>query len=273
MNKGLHNGTVAGTLGAMLCACALAACTTQEADGTGGSGGSTLPANGGAGGSGTTTSAAGGLGTLCPLPQQLITDFTAVLTDAGTAPTDLRFGAGQGTLQGGGSVYPTTLKADFSQGTWHISGTVDNYAGFGLYFDNCDRIDASAFKGLSFTLSGTVPGGAITVGAGTVNNTPTGTWMSTTGGDTTAKATDAGKCTPTSGTQYYHPGCTDPTAQVTVTATPTPQSIPWATLTGGAPDASVTPSELTSIYWILPWTEGRAPYEVDIVIDNLGFIP
>jgi len=35
-----------------------------------------------------------------------------------------------------------------------------------------------------------------------------------------------------------------------------------------------TPSEITSISWTIPWTaSGAAPYPIDLVIDDLSFIP
>jgi len=262
---------------AMLLAGGLVACTTQEAspDGTGGAmvgtGGAAVGSGGASGGAG----ASGGEGTLCPAPQQVITDFTFLQNDAGNASTtEARFGS-SGTLQGGESFYPTTMTSDVTQGNWHLSGTVSDYTGFALYFDNCDHLDASAFKGIRFTISGSVPqGDAITMGVGTINDTPTGTWMLSPGGDTSALPTDAGKCTPTSGTQYYHPGCGDPTTQIPVTAAPVVQNVLWTDLTGGTPDSSPTPSEITSIYWYFPWSgAGATPYDVDLVIDDLGFIP
>ncbi len=258
----------------------LLACTTQEAA-QGGSGGTTAGA-GGSGAAGSTGSTTG-LGTLCPPPQQVITDFTYTPSDAGTDTTAVRFGSA-GTLQGGESYYPGTgstypLTSDVTQNSWHISGTVGDYSGFALYFDNgsssCDRVDASQFKGISFTISGSVPhGGAITFGMGTVADTPTGTWMHDVGGDTTAKATDVGSCTPTSGNQYYHPGCGDPTTQIPVTATPTVQNVSWTDLTGGIPQASPDPSGITSVYWFFPWTGSTdTSYAADLTIDNLSFIP
>lgn len=280
MNNGLRSGTIAGAVGAMLCACALAACTTQEADGpTGGTGGNggNIPSNGGAGGSGTPTTSAGNEGTLCPPAQRVITDFTYTSSDGGTSTTEVRFG-GNGTLTGGQAYYPNSgsypLTVDVTQSSYHVSGRVGDYSGFALYFDNCDRIDASAFKGIRFTISGTVPGNAISFAVGTLADKTTAAWLIA-NGSTTAKATDSGKCTPSSNTnnEYYHPGCADPTAQIAVTATPTVVDVPWANLVGGSPQASVTPKELTGMSWILPWTEGRAPYDVDIVIDDLGFMP
>jgi hypothetical protein len=258
----------------------LVACTTTEADGggtggSGGSGGATTTPVGSGGSTGPVGGAAGGEGTLCPPPQQVITNFTYTPSDAGVSTKEVRFGIA-GTLQGGQSYYPTeagTLTSDVTQGNWHLSGTVGNYSGFALYFDNCDHVDASQFKGIRFTISGSVPqGNAITMGVGTIDNTPTGTWMKDPGGDTTALPTDSGRCTPTSGNQYYHPGCTDPQAQIAVPATPTVTEVPWSKLTGGTPVANPKPGEITSIYWFFPWSEGGTPYAVDLVIDDLEFM-
>jgi hypothetical protein len=284
MNANLQAGK---TLLVTLLACGLAACTTQEANSTGSGGtvspgtsaaggSSSVPAGtGGASGAGGESGSATGLGTLCPAPKQVISDFTYTPdTSTSTSTSAPRFGSA-GTLQGGGSFYPESganaIKSDLTQGNWHLTGTVGDYTGFGLYFDLCDRVDASAFKGISFTVSGNVT--SITFGVGTADDTPTGTWMLSPGGKTTAKASDAGKCTPTSGTQYYHPGCGDPTAQIPVTATATPQKVTWTSLTGGTPVSSPNPKEITSIYWYFPWTAGQTPYALDFTIDDLSFIP
>jgi hypothetical protein len=276
------NMRIGNTLLATLLACGFAACTTQENNGGtggtsgGGAGGTTTP--GGSGGAGTTGTVAGnGNGTLCPAAQQVITDFTYTATGTGGSTTEVRFGSA-GTLQGGESYYPNSgtypLTVDVTKGNFHVTGTVGDYSGFALYFDNCDHVDASAFKGIKFTVSGSVPNGnAITMGVGTINDTPTGVWMLSPGGKTTAKPTDAGRCTPTSGTQYYHPGCVDPTTQIPIAASPVTQSVLWASLTAGTPDASPNPAEITSIYWYFPWSGTGAPYALDFTLDDLQFIP
>jgi hypothetical protein len=283
MNTTLGSWNISRSLLVICLGGGLVACTTQDA-GPAGSGGSV-----GSGGSGGTTSGTGGsatgLGTLCPPPQQSITDFTYTPSDAGTTDTTgIRFGS-TGTLQGGTSFYGgsatgSPLTSDVTKGNWHISGNIGVYSGFALYFDSgtssCDRVDASRFKGISFTISGSVPhGDAITFGVGTVRDTPTGAWMLSPGGKATAKATDVGSCTPTSGDQYYHPGCTDPTTQIPVTAgSPVSQTVTWANLIGGTPDANPDPSGITSIYWFFPWTGSTdTAYDVDITVDNIAFIP
>jgi hypothetical protein len=49
----------------------------------------------------------------------------------------------------------------------------------------------------------------------------------------------------------------------------------WTDFTGGSPEANVaTPGDITHISWTLPWSgSGGTTYPVDIVIDDLSFIP
>jgi hypothetical protein len=61
---------------------------------------------------------------------------------------------------------------------------------------------------------------------------------------------------------------------IPVSDTPTVVNILWGDFTAGSPDVSVaTPAEITFISWTLAWTAGGTPYPVDLVIDDLSFIP
>jgi hypothetical protein len=166
-----------------------------------------------------------------------------------------------------------------TKSSWHISGTVGNYSGFGLYFDNCTRVDASKYKGVSFKISGSVPlGNAILFGMGTLNNTITATWLRAHGEPKTAE-TAPGRCVPTSGSnQYDQPTCADNTKSVPVTATPTEVKILWEEITGGKPDTKVNPTDIVAFYWRIPAPVGvdtptPTTYAVDLTIDDLSFIP
>ncbi len=215
-------------------------------------------------------------GTLCPLPATiLITDFTYAPPDGGATDTTGSHFGDSGSLSGGEYVYPTTgsapLTSDVSQSNWHITGTVGDYSGFGLYFDNCNRVDASKYKGISFTVSGSMGGNQLTLGVSTLNDSIAAGWINTHGGNSTAP----GRCIPTSGTgQYSEQGCSTPTKTIAVTSTPTVVNVLWSDFAGGSPEAGVaTPAEITSISWTLPWSSGGASYPVDVVIDDLSFIP
>lgn len=260
-------------------ACALAACTTSAANnGTGGSsGGGAAGTPGGSGGSGATSSTGlvnNGNGTACPAPAQLITDFKYTPSDAG-ATTEVSFGDFSSTFSGETNIYGT-IASDVTQSNWHITGTITDYSGLQILFNKCDHLDASKFKGISLTISGSVPhGNALSMDIGTIDDTATATWLAA-NGSTTVATNAAGRCTPSSNTnnQYYHPGCTDPTAPVAISATPTTVSVTWDQFTGGQPTAGVKPSEIDAISLIIPWNGTTdTPYAVDFTIDDLQFIP
>lgn len=286
MNTNLRTGIL--SLAVLLVGGGLVACTSQAVTpgGTGGSG----VATGGSGGTGTTGTggSAGGYvtsdGVLCPLPAKpLITDFTYV-ADGGMMD-QVHFGDDSTTFSGSEFVYPTAaagsaypLTSNVTGGSWHMTGTLGDYSGFGLSFDNCSRVDASAYKGISFTISGSVPmGNMITIGMATLNDRIAASWLMS-HGNTTAAVGDPGRCIPTSGTnQYSQTTCADPTKTVPVTSTPTTISILWGDFTGGKPEAGVTPGDITTIYGFFPPPAGAGTttpttYAVDITIDNLSFI-
>ena len=288
MNMILRVETISRSLLVMLCiGGALVACTTQEATpgGTGGKGAAT-GTGGSTAGTGGSVGSAETDGIMCPLPTApLITNFTYVVGDAGATATDTVHFGDSTTLGGSEFVYPTTgtylVTSDVTQNNWHISGTLGDYSGFGLFFDNCNRVNASAYRGIQFTISGSVPqGGMITLGMGTLNNVIASSWLMS-HGDTTAKVGDPGRCTPpvTAANKFVQTTCADATKAIPVTATPTVQQVLWNQFTGGKPDPlGVTPTDIISFYWFFPPPVGAGTptpmtYPVDIVIDDLSFVP
>ncbi len=271
---------VANTLLTTLLACGLVACTSQSTS-SGGTGGTTTPAGaggttaqagtGGAGTAGTTGSVSTD-GKLCPPPAgALITDFTPGATDT----TQVHFGNST-TFAGGEYTYPAALVSDVTGGDWHISGTVGDYSGFGLYFDNCTTVDASAYKGISFKISGDAGSyGGITFEVDTLNDSVSAAWLNTHDDiNATTPATNPGRCTPPADptlNQYSQQVCANSTASIPVTAAPVTQTILWADFTGGKPKP-VEPAEITGIHWNFTWNNGGA-YNVDIHIDDLSFVP
>ncbi len=273
---------VGSTFLAALLASGLVACGSSNtpSGGTGGSGGvgggTTAPA-----GTGGTTDAASTDGKLClGTTQALITDFTYA---GGTADTtQVHFGDST-TLGGSEYVYPTgtdsyPLTSDMSANTWHISGTVGTYSGFGLYFDNCSRIDASAYQGISLKISGTVEqDGMVTFGVDTLDDTIAASWLNSHG---STGATNPGRCNPPADStlnQYSQSACANPTASIPVTTIPTVQSILWTDFTGGKPESDVKPGDIIGIHWFFPnppgaGTASPTTYNVDITLDDLSFI-
>ena len=233
---------------------------------------------GGGGGAGGASSTGDGVACL-PVTVPLITDFTYV--PDGGSPTTVQFGDDTTTFSGGEFVYPTSgnyvVTSDVTGNNWHISGTIGDYSGFGLSFDRCSVVDASAYKGISFTLSGVVAAGSIvTMDVGTLNDTIAASWLNAHGGTATADA--PGRCIPTSGTTAYaQSSCLDPTDTILITSIPTTINLMWSDFSGGRPEASVNPSDILTIYWYLPpppgvGTSSVTTYTADITIDNLKFI-
>jgi hypothetical protein len=292
----------------------LVACTTQEAksDGGGGKGGSSATGNGGssATGNGGSTGTGGtggsmyatsdGVACLAPATSGLIIDFTpAAPADGGTTAdggagdggvnnSTARFGDDSTTLSGGTYYYPNdptmsmyVLNSDVSAGNWHLSGTVGDYSGFGLYLDNCSRIDASAFSGISFTISGTVQGGMLTVEIDTLTDTLAASWLiAHPASGSNPKDGDPGRCIPnaTATNQYNQSDCTEPTKVITVGTSPAPVTVKWSDFTTGKPQMAVTPTDIIAIRFILPTpagvgTTGVTTYPLDLVFDDLKFVP
>jgi hypothetical protein len=114
-----------------------------SAAGTAGQGALATTRTGGGGAGGAFSS---GDGVAClPVTVPLITDFTFV-ADGGAATT-VHFGDDTTTFSGGEFVYPTSgyaVISDVTGNNWHISGAIGDYSGFGLSFDGCSNVDASA---------------------------------------------------------------------------------------------------------------------------------
>jgi hypothetical protein len=215
-------------------------------------------------------------------------------TDAATQVTDqVSFGDYTNTLSGGEFVYPNTaqtptptypLTSVVTASNWHITGTVGDYSGFGFFFQTsagtCTRIDATGYKGISFTISGTVKDQSVTVEVDTLNDTIRPGWLMA-HGSTTATAADAGACDPggtAATTQYSQTVCVEPTKAIPVTTTATPIMVLWSDFTTGKPDASPKATDIVGIRWVLPTPAGAGTatpttYPVDITVDNIAFLP
>jgi hypothetical protein len=277
------NHRAVNLLATFLAGCGLVACTTQEAKtGTGGAGGGSLSGVGGsATGAGGGSAYATSEGVACPAPAQMITDFTY---DPDSGATDqVRFGTVGTTLSGGEDAYGS-LTSNVTGSDWEITGTVADFSGFNLYFDvgtnNCNKFDASAFSGITFTVWGTTgtTGGTsnpVTLGMSTLDDAVAYGWLDSK--DAGPAMPSPGTCTPTSGNgPYYHPGCADPVYTFSVTGTQaSPQTVTakWSDFTMGLPMPGVTPTGILSVYWNVPWSTGATSYAVDIHIDNLAFTP
>ena len=296
----LRTGSQIALLGAVAASfawgCVSSSSDNKATGGTTGSTGGTIASAGGTTGSATTglggSSSMGGepagaggataTASVCPAlaTPPLIMDFAYTPTDAGTVPDKASFGVYGTTFSGGTYVYPDPtavptpafpLTSDVSGSNWHITGTVGDYSGMGLYWNVCSLFDASAFKGISMTISGSIPApNTLSLSVGTAEDTIATAWY-VQYEPATAKPT-FGTCTPP-GSNKYDGTCNWPSGSIPVTATPTKGTILWANLTGGKPQASVTPGKLTGISFYFSWSGTTTKYPVDITIDDLSFEP
>jgi hypothetical protein len=182
------------------------------------------------------------------------------------------FGIPGETFAGGTYQYPDALGADFSAETWHISGTVSEYAGFGFYFqDDCDPLDASAYSGFRFTVSGTLPAGrSLTMWISTSNTTIPAEWLLANTDETDATP-NSGTCIPAG--DRWDGTCRDAEAAVPVTADAQPVELNWTDFTGGSPDASPEPSIITGFGFYFSWGgDSDTAYDVDVTVDDFGLI-
>ena len=93
-------------------------------------------------------------------------------------------------------------------------------------------------------------------------------------------AVGPGRCIPDplATNRFNQTSCFDPSATIAVAANPTVRTVLWGDFTGGKPETAVSPSEIFGIYWFVPAPPGAGTaspttYPLDIVIDNLAFVP
>jgi hypothetical protein len=157
--------------------------------------------------------------------------------------------------------------------SWILSGTVAGFSGAGLYIQSAPNlcVDASAYTGVSFTISGTI-GSSAEAGADADADAGTAQTISLKAFEAadTAVSTASGAV----GTCALGAACTPPTFPITLSTTPTPMTVRWVDFTGGNPDLSVgDPAHLSGIEWDLPWPcTGGVPYPVHITIQDVQFI-
>jgi hypothetical protein len=174
-------------------------------------------------------------------------------------------------------MYP--IASDGRNGNLHVSGTIGDYSGFGLYFDNCSKVDASAYKGVKFTIKGNVAmGSTVQFSVGTAADEVAASWVNAHKAAPTDpdETPNFGRCMPVSG--RYDNTCLAPSKMIAVTETATTVTVLWAELLAGQPDASVNPSELTNMAWAFPapagpGTAAAVTYMADVTIDDLQFVP
>ena len=185
-------------------------------------------------------------------------------------------------------------RAAYANGAGHVTSDVTgerlahqrdvgDYSGFALYFDDicrtaCNKVDASAFNGISFTIWGTTGGQHDHDGRRDLDDTsPLPGSLPSTPAARPAAARPLHSHARARASTTTRAARSDSTP-ITVTGTqaaPRPSACGGPTSPAGKPDGEVLPTEILAIYWQpAPWATATAtPYPVDIHIDNLEFIP
>jgi hypothetical protein len=232
---------------------------------SGGGGGSTGGNSAGttsAGTAGSTTAGMGGSTGQTAVTCPGVVPPSATIADFNTAPAaggKYEWGsADQGTMDfwGGTFNYPDALMLTFADGAMTAAGHITEYAGFGLYVQNC--ANASSFEGVRFKIKGNPPMGKMSFAVQTNKNE----WA--TGMKGSCLAPDAQKFI----------NCVHPGAPLTVTETLTTVEVKWADLKAGKPAAAATTdgSDVIGLQFILPWVDKMAAYDASITIDDVEFI-
>jgi hypothetical protein len=216
----------------------------------------------------------------------LVTNFSEVNGDGGPGSTASfgAYGSSATVIAGGSYSYPamgpgTDSIADPSAGSYCttlgsqnsfvatatpgtglvVSGTVATFSGVALYLYSC--VDASAFQGIEFTISGDV--GNEQADAGSPDQMTFSVSMPL---DNAVSSGGQGACTLGS-------SCAAPSYTFTVPAQPTTIQVPFGMLTGGVPIFVLDPSQIAGIQWSLPWPCTTTPsvYSTQITIADVAF--
>jgi hypothetical protein len=231
---------------------------TPEEDGTDASG-----ADGGTGagrivGMGCVTD--GGL--ICP---EIVASSPIVTGPGSASDAGLFFGAG--TDSWGSFTYatvnptPPTASLTPDGGGLQISGgSLDptDYEGVGLYYDSASCLDVAAYTGLQFDFAGDLGGCELFVGLTSSSDLP--------------PSSDAlrGACPGTGSTCYGPVANVTAAALAATSSTPTIQ-VPFTSLSGGSPMATVDPTTIVSVQWQLLAGADAGSCSANFSVENVSF--
>jgi hypothetical protein len=205
----------------------------------------------------------------CPrVTRETISDFTFAGSQSGVT-----FGP-DAALPGGTFHYPDgpeALTSDVGGDDWHLYGTVSGTSGFGIYLNGCRQVDATAYRGIAFSLWGEIgDGGELVFFVGTAENQVASSWVNANGSSEAEpdEPVNLGRCIPLS--SRYDGTCREARSSLTVLPALVPTVILWRDMGEGCPEPGVNPAEITAIAWYFQQPVSGS-YTVDIHIDDLRF--
>ena len=196
---------------------------------------------------------------VCP---QVTLPSPAITTMGKTTANGLQFGSGAAawgsyTYAGTGQAAPVgvpTADGNGIQITGGFKAPVDpsgNYMGVGLYFNSTSCVNAAGYSGVKFDFTGDLGGCGLALG------------MSFSGDLVQADNPGRGACASTN--------CYGPSAAITP-ATGTTVAVPFASLTGGMPVASLDPTTVVTVQWQLTSAPaGDGSCSANFTVANVAF--
>jgi len=226
--------------------------------GTGGTGGSAAGmggtvATGGMGGTtaggmaGAAAGAAGSAAFDCSMPAAATCNL---IVNWGTFAADSPF---QGTY----SYQEATVMVDKTTDPTklHITGTVANYDGFGIYTGKCSSL--MGYTGVTFTLSGNTM---------SVDKPNALKFVVQLNADEPIDATNKkGACVGASGVE-----CVSPSK--TIMPSDAPQTVNFADMTGGKPLATVDVTQVLGFQWQIDPDASATPFPIDLTLSNFSLV-
>jgi len=206
-----------------------------------------------------------------PVPGAAITDFSTYTPSASADGTG-SWGSASGLsgttfLYGeavdGGAVLPTTTfdgtAANPNLGI-HVEVPLGSFAGIGFSFDNACS-DASIFRGITFTMSGTLGGAQARMLVETDADYPVDTAANKGRCPWTDPATKASRCVP-------------PSKTFDVPATPMPTILGFGGFLMGVPAPGVDSRQLVGLQWQFecPSFDADVACAVDVTLDDVAFV-
>lgn len=139
-----------------------------------------------------------------------------------------------------------------------VADDAENYSGLVFWFGPC--INASAFGGVTFTVSGTMPGAALKLQVQTAENYPAD------------PANTKGACIFDNCDERWSQ-CKGPDATVIIPAAGEPVTMTWDAFTNGSPNPAVNASGLVGLQFQFECQSMEAECAVDITLGDISLTP